>query len=87
MFQQTTCFGFMGLLFMNNQQTPSVKEVIDYHLTSSLVRIASFTDYLATKIYKRDHPQDEPYQVPESLPCEKEHTEEEQQEEEPEQNL
>ena len=70
---------------MNNQQTPSVKQVINYHLTSSLVRIASFTDYLATKIYKRDHPQDEPEEKATS--SEQKHTEEQAQQEEIEQNL
>ena len=70
----------MGLLFMDNQQTPSVKEVISYHLTSSLVRLASFTDYLATKINKQEEPEEK------ATSSEQKHTEEEQQEE-PEQNL
>ena len=56
---------------MNNQQTPSIKQVINYHLTSSL--------------YKRDHPQDEPEEKATS--SEQKHTEEQAQQEEIEQNL
>ena len=58
---------------MEQANRPSLKEIVSYHLSSSLVRIASFSEYMATKIYKQEHPQEEePREVPESLPCEAE---------------
>ena len=44
---------------MNNPEKPSIKEVINYHLTSSLVRIASFTEYLATSLNKPEEKKEE----------------------------
>lgn len=57
---------------MEQANRPSIKQIVHYHLTSSLVRIASFSEYVATKIYKQDHPQEEQIEIPDSLPCEAE---------------
>ena len=50
---------------MEQDNRPSLKEIVSYHLTSSLVRIASFSEYMATKIYKQEHPQEESEQIQE----------------------
>ena len=51
---------------MNNQERPTIKQIIDYHLTSSLVRIASFSDYCATTIDTKDIPVEEQQETSES---------------------